>query len=231
MLEKALEALKTYDWGQDAKVLAPIDQAILDAKGDAAKRLEVEKSLAEVLKAKGTFDGRQAVCRYLMQIGTAASVPALADLLGDKELGHMARYALERIPAPEAGKALQDALAKVSGSLKAGVITSLASRGASDAVAAIAALTGDADAAVSGAAIAALGALRTPEAAKAVASVKQTPANITAVADASFACAESLTKAGKKDEAAALYKSFAGADVPKHIKLAATRGLLGGATK
>ena len=37
----------------------------------------------------------------------------------------MARYALERMPAPEAGKALRDALAKTSGATKAGVIGSL----------------------------------------------------------------------------------------------------------
>ena len=40
----------------------------------------------------------------------------------------MARYALERIPAAEAGKALRDALAKTSGAQKAGVIGSLGAR-------------------------------------------------------------------------------------------------------
>ncbi len=38
-----------------------------------------------------------------MVIGTAESVPALAALLPDKDLSHMARYALERIPAPGSG--------------------------------------------------------------------------------------------------------------------------------
>ena len=55
------------------------------------------------------------VCRKLAIIGTAESVPALAALLPDKDLSHMARYALERIPAPEAAKALREALAKTSG--------------------------------------------------------------------------------------------------------------------
>src|SRR5439155_1170293 len=102
MLDKALEALKTYDWGQDPKVLSPIDDAIVATHGDAARRKDLEEKLTEALKAEGTRDGKQAICRYLMAVGSAACVPALAALLSDKDLSHMARFALERMPAPEA---------------------------------------------------------------------------------------------------------------------------------
>src|SRR4051812_37343044 len=107
MLDQALESLKTYDWGQDPKVLSPIDEAIVATHGDAAKRKELEEKLAAALKTDLTVDGKQVVCRYLMTIGTSACVPTLAALLAEKDLSHMARYALERIPTPEAAAALR----------------------------------------------------------------------------------------------------------------------------
>ena len=41
-------------------------------------------------------------------------------MLPDENLSHMARYALERIPAPEAAQALRDAVPDLSGRLKIG---------------------------------------------------------------------------------------------------------------
>ncbi len=60
----------------------------------------------------------------------------------------MARYALERIPAPEAAQAMRDALPQLSGKLKVGVIGSLGVRQDAASVPALAALLGDADPAV-----------------------------------------------------------------------------------
>ena len=129
MLDKAFEALKTYDWGTDRNAA----QADRRRGGRHARRRR---------RPQGTGDppGRRAEDRRLARrqglrlpqadgsIGTAESVPALAALLPDKDLSHMARYALERIPAPEAGAALRDALPKLSGALKVGVIGSLGVR-------------------------------------------------------------------------------------------------------
>jgi hypothetical protein len=47
-----------------------------------------------------------------------------------------------------------------------------------------------------------------------------------AAVDASLACAESLLAAGKNLDALAIYKGLAAGDPPKHVKLAATRGML-----
>ncbi len=52
----------------------------------------------------------------------------LAAVLADKDNSHMARYALERIQASEVAAALRDALPKVAGALKIGVIGSLGAR-------------------------------------------------------------------------------------------------------
>ncbi|RIK84528.1 MAG: hypothetical protein DCC67_04830 [Planctomycetota bacterium] len=232
MLDQAFEALKTYDWGTDVAVLAPIDEAVVATSGDSASREQLERRLAAVLAEDVSRDAKDYVCRKLMAIGTAASVPALAALLPSAELSHMARFALERIPAPEAGQALREALASVAGSQKVGVVTSLAGRGENESVAALARLVGDGDPAVARAAVIGLGRIRTPEAARALESAKPADpqAKLEAI-DARLACAEALLAAGKKAEALAVYKPLAGPQQPKHVRLGATRGMLAASGK
>ena len=140
--------------------------------GDAAARKELETKLAAVLPSGASRAAKDYVGRKLAVIGTAESVPALAALLPDKDLSHMARYALERIPAPEAAKALRDALAKTSGALKAGVVGSLGARRDAESIADLAALVGDSDVKIAFAAATALGDIGTVESAKALQDAK-----------------------------------------------------------
>jgi HEAT repeat protein len=156
-------------------------------------------------------------------------VPALAALLPDKDNSHMARYALERITAPEAGEALRKALPQLCGKLKIGVISSLGARRDEASVPALAALLCDGDAAIVAAAAAhALGDVGSAAAAEALGKVVKTtcPVLKPAAADASLACAERLLAGGQKPAAIAVYKSLGGDDQPKHVRLAAKRGLL-----
>lgn len=227
MLDQAFDALKTYDWGANPQVLKPIDDAVVKSHGDAAARKDLETRLAAVLKTDAPRDAKDYVCRKLMIIGTAESVPALAALLPDKDHSHMARYALERIPAPEAGQALRDALTKVTPELKVGVISSLGVRRDAESVSSLATLLADSNAAVAQAAAYALGDIRTAEAAKALLAGK--PAGDSAklaAADASLSCAAALVAAGNKAEASAIYKALVGQSLPKHMRLAATKGML-----
>ena len=71
---------------------------------------DLENRLIAALNGELSRDAHDYVCRKLAIVGTAAAVPALAGLLGNKATSHMARFALERITAPEAGHALRDAL-------------------------------------------------------------------------------------------------------------------------
>ncbi len=223
MLDKAFEALKTYDLGEDKdrEVLNPIEEAVIATHGDADARKTLETRLAAVLKTDAPFTAKQYVCRKLMVIGTAVSVPTLAGLLGNAKMAHSARYALERIVAPEAGATLRDALSTTKGDLKIGVIGSLGARGEAANVAPLADLLGNGDAAI------ALGAIRSSAAAKALAGGKKTNS---AVSDALLACAESILAGGKKAEAKKIYQGLI-AGQPKHVKLAATRGMLACAAK
>jgi HEAT repeat protein len=167
-LDKAFDALKTYEWGTDIALLEPIDNAITASHGKPAARKEIEARLAPVLKSGAPWAAKDFVCRKLALIGTAQSVPALAELLANKDLGHMARYALERIPGPEAGKALREAISKAAGRNRLGIIASVGVRRDSAGAGRLAALLNGPDEQAAAAAAIALGEIGTPEAAKAL---------------------------------------------------------------
>jgi HEAT repeat protein len=194
--------------------------------GDEAARKSLETRLAAVLGTGASRAAKDYVCRKLTFIGTAASVPALAALLPDKELSHMARYALERISAPQAAEALREALVKTSGAEKAGIAGSLGVRRDVESVANLTALLGDSDEQVVLAAATALGDIGTLAAATALhdAAPNAEPVKLR-VADASLAAAEKLLAAGDRASAKMVYTSLVASPF-KSVKLAATRGLL-----
>ena len=223
MLEQAFEALKTYNYGADRHVLDPIDQAAVTTRNDPAARKDLESQLLAVLQSNAPRDARDYVCRQLRTIGTERSVPALEALLADPEMSHMARYALERIPAPQAGHALERQLRKLNGQLKIGVISSLGTRG--EAVHPLRALLQDRDESVARAAAIALGRIGTVDASKALGSAKPVPALSTAFGDASLSCAEKLLASGHLKEAKATYERLLKSNPSELIRLATERGL------
>jgi HEAT repeat protein len=223
MLEQAFEALKTYDYGADRHVLDPIDEAAVSTRHDPAARKDLESRLLAVLRSHAPRDARDYVCRQLRTIGTAASVPALETLLADPELSHMARYALERIPASQAGQALERQLSKLNGQLKVGVISSLGTRG--HGVSLLRPLLQNSDEAVARAAAIALGRIASVDASKGLGSTKPRPALVAVFADASMSCAEKLLAAGRAKEAKATYQRLLKSNPSVVIRLAAERGL------
>jgi HEAT repeat protein len=227
-LDKAFEALKSYDWGQDRAALQPIEKAVAAVHDDAAARKGLETQLAGVLGSDAPQAAKDFVCRQLSLVGSAESVPAVAALLVDEKLSHMARYALERIPDDAAVKAMRDVLPKVKGRVKVGVINSLGVRRDAESGSALVGLLEDSDQEVVAAAAAALGAIGNTEAAKALGTFqsKASEAVALAVADAYLSCAEHLLADGKKTDAMKIYKTLSKPDQPKHIQLAARRGLL-----
>jgi len=232
MLADAFEALKTFNWGTNLDVLSPIEDAVIATHGDAAASQELENRLIAALKGDLSRDAHGYVCRKLTVIGTAAAVPTLAGQLGSKDHSHMARYALERINAPEAGAALLEALGTVSGSQKIGVITSLGSRRDAAAVVPLARLLRTDDPTVARAAAMALGNIGTAESAAALQTALPTSnGDRQYVIDAFLACAEALLASGKPAESTAIYQSLSGEQQPRLVRLAATRGLLACARK
>ncbi|NUQ66616.1 MAG: hypothetical protein HUU20_29490, partial [Pirellulales bacterium] len=94
----------------------------------ATQSFSQEAELLAVLRSEATLEQKSAACRQLARVGTQGAVPALAALLGDEKLSHMARYALEAISDPAVDDALPDALGKVQGRPLLGVIGSLGVR-------------------------------------------------------------------------------------------------------
>ncbi len=171
MLDQALEALKTYEWGVDPKAVQGIQDTVVATHGNADARKSLEGKLAAVLGTDIPRAAKDTVCRALKTIGTAHSVPALAKLLHDEELSHMARHALQAIDAPEAAGALVAAIDKAPKKIKIGIISSLGARGKDVPAAPLAKALADNDAEVSTAGALALGAIGSSDAVKALGSV------------------------------------------------------------
>lgn len=112
---------------------------------EPAQRPAMEaKLLAALAKPEITMAGRMFVCRMLALIGTAKSVPALAQLLQDPQTADAARYALDAIDDPAASAAYRAALDRLTGNAKAGLIGSIAVRGDVQAIEALTAIRNNA---------------------------------------------------------------------------------------
>ena len=192
---------------------------------DKAKR---EAELIKTIKSDAPRAEKDLACRELQVIGTEACIDALAAMLTDARLSHMARYALEPMPYPKASAVMRAALAKTSGPTKVGLLISLGFRRDAASTAAITALLGDKDKDIASAAAAALGRIGTPEAAKALGdfSAKADKSMLVVLGEASLTAAEQLTKIGKQAQAAAICKDLQGARWPSHVRLGAFVGLL-----
>jgi len=189
---------------------------------------EEENKLIAVLGSDAPQKEKVDACRRLAQVGTADAVPALAALLGDEKLSHMARYGLEPIPDPAVDGALRDALGNLKGRLLVGAIGSIGVRRDAKAVAPLVGLLKDSDPEVAGAAARTLGRIATPDAVEALTrTLAEAPAKLRpAVADACLSCAEALLAQDKPSEAAAIYERVGKADLPKHFRIAAAQGAL-----
>ena len=195
----------------------------------AAPALAQETSPVAVLQSDASHKEKADACRILARQGGPDAVPALASLLTDEKLSHMARYALEPMPCAEAGDALRNALGKTSARLKVGIIHSLGVRGDTQAVPALVKLLSDGDAEVAQTAARALGRIATPEATKAledaIAQANVPPGNLRAFCDGLFGCAETLAEEGQRDQAITIYDClFEVPNAPLEVRTGALRG-------
>jgi HEAT repeat protein len=233
-LDTPFAALAGFDWGGDAAPLAAIDAAVVAAHSDAALARDLEKRLGAIVSGPASRAAKDYACRKLALVGTQASVPVLAPLLGDPDESHMARFAIERIPGPEAAAALRQALGTVRGDLVIGMISSLANRRDGASVPPLSTLVSGESASVAAAAAAALGRIATPDAAAALAAAAAKPGAVAAaVIDARLACADALVASGERTAARAIYEAIAAevGDAPRThrdraVRIAARSGVL-----
>jgi len=188
---------------------------------------EEVRQLSAVLR-DGSPQERAQACQRLAVIGTAEAVPALAGLLGDPKLAAYGRLALEAIPGPAPTEALRAALGTLQGSPLIGVINSLGVRRDPRAVADLAPRLTAEDSAVAAAAAAALGRIASVEAGKALTEAlgAGAPERRPSVAAACLGCAEQWLREGARGPAIALYEWVRQADLPRHQRVAAVRGMI-----
>ncbi len=188
-----------------------------------------EDRLIAVLKSDAGHKEKADACRQLAIIGTKDAVAPLAALLGDEELSHMARYALEPIPDPAVDEALRDALGKLKGRPLVGVIGSIGVRRDTRAVRALAKMLREPDAQVTQAAAKALGNIGNQRATKALQrALKNAPAaNQLALCEGLFRCAETLGSRGERDQAIEIYDRLRELeDAPHQVRGGALRGAI-----
>jgi type 1 glutamine amidotransferase/HEAT repeat protein len=220
------ETFLAYKYGDSRDALVAIEEDIRAAT--QARRKEIEATLSAALASpEATYDAKQFACRMLRRIGTAESVPALANLLGDEKLSHMARYALEDIPAPAVDRALRAALRGASGSIKVGIVNSLGERGDTGAVDALGKLLTDEDPAVAVAAAAALGKIGGSDAIGMLAGARSVGnQELRQMMFRSYLqCADRLLAQGQAQTSATMYNAVYASDWPVSIRAAGLRGL------
>lgn len=187
-----------------------------------------EAECIAMLGPETDWNAKDVACRRLRQIGTARAVPALAALLGDEKLSHLARYALEQMDAREAGAALRDAAANATGAAKVGLFISLGARRDTASVPLLAAGLGDENMDVMTAAAGALGRIGNTAAAAALSAAAASPSEVArpALGEGLLAAAEHLTATGRNADAAAICTSLGAPEWPEQVRYGAFRGLI-----
>ena len=214
--------LGTYRQGASRAACSAIHNRFVAATPDA--RGPLESMLTDLLEnPDATIDSKREACRMLKKWGTAKSVPALAKLLHNDKLAHMALDALHAKPCPEVDEALRRALKQIQDDLKPGVIATIGARSDRKAVSTLTKLTADANQTISRAAIKALGDIGGTQAAKALEESK-TPELKELKALAQLKCAESMLAEGEKAAAADVFNELFKADYAP-VRIAALAGI------
>ena len=226
-LEWALGALPAYESGNSRSALAVIESKVSTSLGDAAAGEALAARLAPLLSSPATRDAKSLLLRQLGQLRATAQIPAIAALLKDADLSHMARYALEAIGTADADSALRTALPATTGTQRIGIINSLGQRRDPQAIPALAALAnaGDDEAAAS-AAMNALGNIGSQAALDALHEIKPPAALEITRKWALLGGAQLLINSGNVGNAAAVISPLLDEDSPALLRATALRLLI-----
>lgn len=100
---RPIATILNYEYGQNRSALSSVENTFRTAS--STQRTVIEKDLTATLSApEATRACKQFVCRMLRICGTEKCVPALAPLLIDKDLSHMARYDPRHATGREKGR-------------------------------------------------------------------------------------------------------------------------------
>ena len=187
---------------------------------------EVRTKVLAVLKSDAPLEQKSAACEDLAQVGDKDCVPVLAGMLGNEQLSHRARYALEAIPDKSVDEALRAALDKLSGKLLSGVISSIGIRRDSAAVELLGKYLAHRDGEVVRTAAISLGRIGTVAAGKALLDALKDAKGDDAgrICDGLLTCGANLAAQGRQGEAKNVYDGMLAQHLPVRFRAAALRG-------
>lgn len=231
---RSVGKLETANAIQSVAFIAAAVIACAPSRASSAQRTgtEDEARLIRVLESGALSEAKLAACAGLHRMATERAVPALAALLAEPRLSHAARYVLESMPYPAAGRALIDALETTSGDERLGIIGSLGVRRETGAVPGLARLLLTATRAEAGddgfgvAAAAALGEIAAPPALAALEEGWEAARGSLhrAVADALLRQAERRLDAGDRPAAQRVFQQVRDRAEDDHVRMAAWQG-------
>jgi len=225
-VEDPVIRISSYEFGTSREALSAVEARILEAGPEEMR--EIESVLIKIIESKkATFAGIQFACRGLRRIGTARSVPVLAELLQDKRQHDAARFALQGMKYDVVDKILRNALNKAErADITIGLIGSIGQRRDLEAVPQLAKFTKNIDNNVAKTAIAALGRIGGKKAAEALRGAGISGELESERADAYLQCADRFAETGGSSAAEEIYKEMAGEDNSSMVRVAAYRGLI-----
>ena len=225
-LDSILKDLQTYDFASGVGALTRLRAYVFIHKDNPQARKETEAALLKFVQGSPAPGGLMAACRALRLIGGPDSVPVLAALVVRPEATDPARYALERIPGPEADQALLAALDKTQGDIRRGIVFSLGERRSPAAVPALTRLVAGKDPVLAADAIKALGKTGGPDSIRGLGEAlgKAAVPLKSEIASALLLAAEGAVAAGDKTAAAAVYDRVFAANVSPTSRQAAFKG-------
>lgn len=205
-----------------------IDQCVRDTRPGDPLRLELETKLAELAGSRADLEARRLACRTLWIIGTESSLPVLLELLCHEETTGMAAYALRNHPAPECDPALCELLGRTAGPVRLTIIDLLGSRRDPQAVIALRVFASAGDTGEAEAALAAIGRIGHPAAARALNELWSAAGGDVspALQNAALQCAQQLEKAGRRRPAQRLYRRLNDRGTTARLRVAGFLGLV-----
>lgn len=214
------------DFGTEEEAMKAIREQVEAAPPEKCAALEA-KVLAIVNSSEATVPAKQFACRMLRYVGSSKCVPAMAGLLTDEKLSHMARWVLQGVADASAEDALIAALKSAKGKIRIGIIETLGERGSVKALPMMSSLSYNKDVATANAALKAIAAIGGQAGADTLAKIATTKTTRAMWCDAALTCAGDLAAAGKADQATKIVEAiFEDAGNPSVARAAALGSLI-----
>lgn len=227
-IETILTEIKSYEFGASRLALTHLSDHIRKNLQEPAQLRIIEGQLLDFLQSPATLAAKEYVCRELRIIGSENAVPVLQTMLSNDETSAMALYAMIPLPYKKVDTALMEALLVTEGGIKIGIINALGYRHCKEGAHTLTPLIDHRENTIAMAAVAALGEIGGPEAARSLTARKDEweGASRLHVCRALLRCADRFTEDGEQGQAELIYNRLYHSKESPLIRTAALKGLV-----